>query len=781
MRKTDINKYVGTTAPNNGGSSSGSGAATAKSAVKILLKAILTIVIIFAITGAIVIASLVSFIMSMKDEGKNMSLGELKLNYTSFIYVNDKKGNPVEYQRLYSTENRVWVSFDKIPKAMKDSMVAIEDKRFYDHKGVDWFSTFGAATKLFTKGGGSGGGSTLTQQLIKNVTGENQVSLTRKVKEIFSAINLEQSYSKDQILEAYLNVVNFGSNCQGVQAAANLYFNKDIGQCDIAECAAIAGITRSPSFYSPIISEKTRENNKIRQQTVIQAMYDQGKISKAELDTAMAKSEKMVFSTKKSDDAVEATPVQNWYIDAMFDDVVSDLVSQKICSSKEEAESKMYHSGLKIYCAMDTDAQTIAENTFKDPVKLGLTTDRKLQMGFYMMDYSGRVLATVGAVGTKTGNRLWSNAIDSSRQSGSSIKPLSVYGPAMEAGVINYSTVLKDQPLPNYFGQGKPGPNNFSGKFTDWMTVQKAIEVSQNAPAAQLCNTIGPNTGYKFLTQKLGFTHLNPKTDSVEIAAMAVGGQNGGVTAKEMTAAFQMFGNGGKYYKPYTYYYVQDHDGNVILDNRKKAGTQVMSSSTATILNRAMQTVVTNVGGTAHVTAISGWSIFAKTGTTDSNKDSWNIGGTPYAIAAVWGGYKVPDTLTEPGRLAPKYVWKYIMQQYLKDKPKKAFTYDSDVVSATYCVDSGKLAGAGCTNTATGWYKRGSLPPVCDGTHPNSSSMVSSSILPSTPSSSASSMNPSAGTTTSVTPPQSSSQSSSSSTSTPSGSSSATSSAQPAQ
>ncbi len=755
MRKTDINKYVGTPGSNMDENHGSSAATTAKSTVKILLKAILTIFIILAISGAIVAASLISFIMSMKDEGANMDLGELKLDYTSFIYVNDKNGNPVEYQRLYSSQNRVWVSYDKIPKSMKDAMVAIEDKRFYDHQGVDWFSTFGAATKLFVKGGGSGGGSTLTQQLIKNITGESQVSLTRKVKEIFSAINLEKKYSKDQILEAYLNVVNYGSGCQGVQAAANLYFNKDISQCDIAECAAIAGITKSPSYYSPLISEKTRENNKIRQQTVIQAMYDQGKISKAEYDTAMAKSEHMVFSTKKSDEAVDATPIQNWYIDAMFDDVVADLQTHYNCS-KEEAESKMYHAGLKIYSAMDTSAQTIAENTMKDPSKF--TSDSKIQMGYFMMDYSGRVLATVGSRGTKTGNRLFSNAIDAKRQPGSSIKPISSYLVAVETGKLNYSTLMNDEPVENYFPDGSAGPTNWYKKYNGLMTANHALEISSNAVAAQICKIVSPKACYNFLTDKLHFSNLNAKTDSVEVAAMAIGGLNGGVTVKEMTSAYQIFGNGGKYFKPYTYYYVKDHDGNVILDNRKEIGSQVISSSTSTILHKLMRNVIYGPEGTGRNAAISGWNEYGKTGTTDFNKDSWFVGGTPYAVAGIWTGYSTPKTLSNT--TVAISVWKDIMKKYLSDKPKLNFNYDTDVVQATFCKDSGKLAGPNCTHTDVGWYKKGTFTEVCDGTHPSSSSTVESGILPSSSSSSNSSSVPAdsgSGTTTSLPPTSNSS------------------------
>ena len=199
MRKTDLNKYVGAPGTSRPATASGIG--------RIALKGLFTAFVVLAIAGTIVLVFLISFLVQLRDESIKMDLGNLKLNYTSFIYVNNEAGQPVEYQRLYSTENRIWVNYEDIPQHMKNAMIAIEDKRFPEHNGVDWRRTVGAVTTLFTKGG-SYGGSTITQQLVKNITGENDVSLTRKVKEIFRSINLDSRYSKEEILEAYLNVVN---------------------------------------------------------------------------------------------------------------------------------------------------------------------------------------------------------------------------------------------------------------------------------------------------------------------------------------------------------------------------------------------------------------------------------------------------------------------------------------------------------------------------------------------------------------------------------------------
>ncbi|WP_085834187.1 transglycosylase domain-containing protein [Clostridium merdae] len=716
MRKTDLNKYVG--APDT------SRAGSASIAARIAARGVGSIVAVLAVAGVIVLVFLISFVMSFRNESIKMDLNNLKLNYTSFIYVNNESDQPVEYQRLYSSENRIWVDYDKIPKDMKNAMVAIEDKRFMEHNGVDWRRTAGAVTTLFTKGG-SYGGSTITQQLVKNITGDNEVSLTRKVKEIFRAVNLDSRYSKEQILEAYLNVVNYGSGCQGVQAAANLYFDKDISQATLAECASIAAITQNPYKYNPL---NFPENNKNRQQIVLKEMLDQQMISQDEYNTAMGDSNHMVFVGNKNENVVNDSPVWNWYVDAMFEDIVEDLqATQGI--SKEKAVYMMYHGGLKIYSAMDPKAQRVAEEVVSGN---GMPSDKKIQLGYYMMDYNGRVLATIGRRGEKTGNRLLSYATDSQRQPGSSIKPIASYGPAIDMGVINYSSILPDEPVDNYFGPGKPGPNNWYRKFYGSITVQRALEISSNAAAARLVKKITPSVSYRFLTEQLHFTHLNPKTDSVQISAMAIGGMNGGVTVKEMTAAYQMYGNGGKYFKPFTYYYVEDHDGNVILDNRQNAGTQVIKSSTATIMNRVLRTVVYGSEGTGGGAAVSGWEVFGKTGTTDEDKDSWFVGGTAQCVAGIWTGYETPKSLSynqkeNYTRYATK-IWKSIMTQYLDGKQKVSFPTDSNVVSATFRTDNGKLSGANVgVATKTGWYERGNMPEV--DTSPPINSEVNSEVI----------------------------------------------------
>ena len=535
MKKSDINQYGLKPVPDPKGNSTG------KAAGKAISRVVITIVSLFFATLFIIGIFMFSYIMSLRGEEIDIDLHSLNLDYTSFIYVNDESGNPVEYKSLYGGEsNRIWVDYQDIPQYMKDAMVAIEDKRFWEHNGVDWWRTLGAASNLLSSGG-SFGGSTITQQLIKNLTGESDVSISRKLKEIFRAENLEKKYTKEEILECYLNVVNFGSGCKGVQAAANLYFGKDIKDCSLAECAAIAGITQNPYAYSPM---NFPDQNKERQQIVLSEMYNQEKITKEEYDQAMSESENMNFVFQEATETGADDTINNWYIDTMIQDVVSDLQSE-LGYTKEDAQNMIYYGGLKIYSAMDSSAQEMAENAVAND--RNLNSDPDMQCGVYMMDYSGRVLAIVGSSDEKEGNMWFNYATDAKRQPGSSFKPIAAYAPAIDKGIINYSSIVQDEPIPNYFDDGTAGPNNYDHQFRGPVTVQYALQQSYNPPAVRVYQQLGPQNAYNFLTQKLGFTSLVGGGVDDSNLGVAIGGVHEGVTVKEMTAAFQIFGNGGKY------------------------------------------------------------------------------------------------------------------------------------------------------------------------------------------------------------------------------------------
>lgn len=743
MKKTDINKYSGTPVADGYHKSSAgeTTVSTVKTVIFVVLKVLLTVAMIGIVTGGIVGVSMFTFIMGMSGDTVNYDLYASKLNLTSFIYVNDENGQPVMYKRVPAAEQRVWVNFEDIPTAMKDAIIAIEDKRFEEHKGVDWIRTSGAVLNLVTGGGKSGstfGGSTLTQQLIKNLTDDSDVSLTRKVREIFRALNFEKRYSKDEILETYLNVVNFGSGCNGVQAAANLYFGKSIKDCSIAECAAIAGITQNPAAYTPLVYP---ENNKKRQIDVIDAMYDQGKITAEEYKQALDDAEHMVFSdAEEVDDQQNNTTVNNeydqinnWYIDTMLLDVKKDL-AEKLNIGESKAEDMILNQGLKIYSAMDKDAQEAAQSTVLD--SSAMPDDPDIQVGYMMMDYDGRVLASIGQRQEKTANYLFDCANQAIRQPGSTMKAIAVYAPAIDYKRYTYSTIVPDEPLKDVLiGDDVKGdwpPNWYKNPpYYGTMTLQRALEISCNAAAAQVGNTLTWQGCFDFITQKLGITTLNAQQDVVP--SLVLGSPTNGVTVREMVGAYQIFGNGGIYNEPYTYFYVTDNQGNVLLDKRDKVGTQAIKSTTSTIMRKLLEKVVTGPEGTGQACKVPGTTTFLKTGTTDENVNSWVVGGTPYAVAGIWLGYADTQTEEMTGTEAAfsKSLWRTIMTKYVQNKSALQFKDDPDVVEMDYCVKTGLIADPEkCTETAKGYYSKDNIPAKCTGVHDGDAVSSSASSSP---------------------------------------------------
>ena len=710
MRKTDISKYTDKidVAPKK---QSG-----AKGFFSSLGRFLLTALLVLVVTGLIVGISVGIYVLKIANEPTGIDLNARSLNLSSFIYVENPENDKFEeYQTLYGTENRIWVDLNDMPEAMPKAIVAIEDKRFYEHHGVDWKRTGSAVVSLLT-GSNNYGGSTLTQQLIKNITDDSEVSLTRKLREIFRALNIEREYSKDDIIEAYLNVVNFGNNCQGVESAAQLYFDKPIGKCTLAECAAIAGITQNPSRWNPLVYP---ENNRERRELVLSEMYDQKMITKDQYDEAMAESANMTFvgadEENEDEDEEETVKIQNWYIDQMFWDLRRDLA--KFYNISEDAASlKLYTEGLKIYCAMDTKAQEMIE---KEALKVNAEYDYDLQTAMTMIDYDGRVIATVGSSKEKEGNLEWDRASHSILQPGSSIKAVIPYPMALDTGIYNYSTLAKDQPIEkyelDYWGNWKAGPPNAYEGYFQFMTVPEALAWSSNAAAVQTLELVGIQDAYDHATNNLGFNNLAP-ADGTNIGALALGGMEGGVTVREMAAAMEYVGNGGMYYEPYTYYYVTDQNDTIILDNRNNKSIEAYTPETAYKMNRLLKyNVMTSTHTASSYAQIQGWDIVGKTGTTDYDRDLWFVGASPYCTLAVWSGYDQPNTVNYYGLSA--ITWKKVMSNYLADKTYKEFTMPDTIIPATYCMGSGLLAASYCANTATGYYTADDMPAYCSGIH----------------------------------------------------------------
>lgn len=634
---------------------------------------------------------------------------------TTIIYANDAENNPVELARLHGAQNRVWVSKDNMSEWMGKAFVSLEDKRFEKHDGVDWVRTIlGVAKSKFKQGG-----STITQQLIKNLTGENGRTVNRKYNEILSAMNLEKYYDKDVILEAYLNTVYLSHGCYGVKTAAETYFGKDVSELNLAECASLAAITQSPGEYDPLWNP---DNNKKRQEYCLRSMLEQKVITQEQYDEAVAyeliftNSEKYVEKEDNSDkDTAVDNEIQSYYVDYVISSVIKDLKAAGY--SHYEATKMIYSGGLRIYSAVDTKVQDILEDVYVHrtnfPSERVSSVEDQAQSAMTIMDYSGRVVAIVGGAGEKTENRSNNRAVSAARQPGSSIKPLSVYAPGIEENYITWSSKIKNYGIT---WKGKIWPTNYGGdpgSPNSFLTVQYALAISYNTVPAQLLMMMGFKTSYSYLTEKFHISTLNPDIDSQAPSAMATGGTNGGITTLEMAAAYASFGNGGKYYKPYCYYKVTDSTGeNVILQNNPE-GEQIISPESAYVMNELMRTVVTSSYGTGRNYGVKGFTTYMKTGTTTDNFDKWCCAGTPYYVAAVWFGYDYNKEIRASGNPAG-LIYKTVMDRVHKGLAVKSFEqYTDQVVQKAYCTSSGLLAGSRCTSKAMGWYKLSNLPGVC--------------------------------------------------------------------
>lgn len=668
----------------------------------------LTIFLVGFFTAAISAFTFYRHLINDIDATINYDLNNLKLNQTSIVYVkNPETDEYYEYTEYHAAEgNRIWVDLDDISQNLQNAFVAIEDKRFKTHSGVDWRRTTKAVLNMFGSGSQQGG-STITQQLIKNLTNDNEATPERKVQEIMRALELEKNYSKSTILECYLNTINLDGR-YGVETAAIYYFGKSAKDLDIAESACIAAITKSPSYYNPI---KHPENNEQRRKQVLAEMYNQEMITQKEYEEA--KKEELKFVGK---DSVQTSSleVQNYYIDLMTEDIIDDLM-ETYGYSENYAKQMLYCGGLRIYCSMDTRIQGILDEGFieKNNLFRVLAGDIQPQAAMMIMDYNGNVVGVAGGRGAKT-TRRGLNRVLSKRQPGSSIKPLSAYAPAMEEKLITYSSIVNDSPLQlKIDGKTKSWPNNYSMTYSGRTTLQHALKISLNTVPAQLVKRMSLNTSYNYLTEKFHMSTVIP-TD-MAYAPLSVGAFTNGVTVRDMTAAYATFGNLGKYYKPSTYSVVTDAEGRVVLE-KDSNGEQVISEETSYIMNKLLQKVVAEAGATGTVAQLkNGMPVYAKTGTTNDYKDLYFVGGTPYYVAAVWYGYDQPSRLPYGRDKAPHLAWKAVMDKINSalNLKVKSFPNSDKVEVRYYCTDTGKLATTNCPGKVKGYYASNNLPDKC--------------------------------------------------------------------
>lgn len=683
-----------------------------------LARVLIIIVLICIIAGSIVAAVLTVYILKYIGSDDTLDLTDVKLSYSTILYAMDEStGEYYEFHRLHDVENRIWVDYDDIPQDLVNGFIALEDKRFPYHHGVDWKRTIGAAVNLFIPiYEGKPGGSTITQQLIKNVTGDNAVRVDRKVREIFQALNLEKRYSKEQIMEAYLNTIALGSGTNGVQAAANLYFGKDVKDLNLAECASLVAITKNPSVYNPFYNP---ENNKSRQEDCLYMMHEQGYINDEEYEEAL----NYPLEFKKEEHIEKINDTQSWFVDYVTEEVINDLVEEK-GYTKEYAESQIYKGGYRIYTTIDVEMQDYLEevylyntNTFP-----AVYNAEYPESAFVITDLHGGIKALAGSNRPKEGARLFNRATSARRHPGSTIKPIASYSPAFEQDLITWSTLFNDAPLE--ISPGKYWPTNFySGYYENPITVEFAIRRSANTIPAQLVEMMGPRTSFDFLKNKLNMYNLVERetingrvVSDIDRAPMALGALSVGVTPLEMAGAYQIFGNGGTFTPTHSYTKVLDSNGEVVLE-KDLTPTRVISPETSTVMNRLLQQVTTAPQGTGTTAKFGAMPVAGKTGTSEYDYNQWFIGVTPYYVGACWMGYDTDATIRYAS-YPPPIVWKNVMGPIHQNLAVVDFPTYGDVSVQTYCMETGLLAGEDCANTASGWYDNNNLPEVCDGTHP---------------------------------------------------------------
>lgn len=684
-------------------------------------KVLLGLIMIVGVVGIVCFSVIAIYGYSVVYGDPVFDLTEEKFsqNQTSFIYGTDGD-TEVEITRLHGEENRIWVNLEDMSEYLPEAFVATEDKRFYKHHGVDWFRTIVVFVKQNDQGG-----STITQQLIKNLTDDNKVTYVRKFNEILRALNLERNYSKEEILEAYLNTIYLSNGCYGVKTASEVYFGKEVSDLNAAECACLSSITKAPSLYDPLNST---EENRERQLWVLGQMHDEelGFLSNEEYDAAV--NYEMVFTNSKnykgSQLNEQATKKDNdeitdYYVDYVIATVEEDL--QKMGYTKKKAHDLIYGGGLKIYTAIDFDVQDALEDVYENYRRM---PDETVQGAMCVMDYSGRVMGIIGGTGKNKGSMLFNRATMATRPVGSTIKPISVYGPALEKSLkdenteIYWSTIIQDAPLKVV--DGEPWPHNDNGSYSSKnMTLQQGLANSLNTISARTLDKISVDYSYEYLSENFHLSTLDSTWD-IDYGPLAIGSLTHGATVLDMTAAYAAFGNGGYYYEPYCYYKILDSQGNVIVEkDPEKTKQQALSENTSFVMNKLLQTVMTS--GTGRYYKLSGIECYGKTGTTPDDKDRWFAGGTPDFIAVTWYGYDTPKEVKYSLSYNPSgTIWNTVMTEIYEKLDKNGADYDTEfptsdgIVQKSFCPYCGKLrSGTG----SYGWYDVNNLPGYCSGGH----------------------------------------------------------------
>ena len=683
----------------------------------VFIKICIILILLLCVIGAGIVAAM---FFGLFGDDFEITKDDLVIGSANSVVL-DKNG--AEIANLSKEQQRKIISLDEMADYLPKAYVAIEDKRFYEHSGVDWKRTLGAIGNTVLKGGSSYGGSSITQQLVKNITGDKDSSgiagITRKIKEWAKAYQVERMISKQQILELYLNILFVGGqDIHGVELGAQYYFSKSAKDLELAQCAFLAGINSSPNSYNPFDEtkdqEKVKENIKKKVLTVLKEMKDQGYIeNEDDYNNAVAEAEAGLVFTKGN---VENTTDYSYHTDAALKQIINQVMEEKKVSY-EFAEKYVYSSGLVIYTTEDQNIQKTVEQEFSKSKYLlkgrekdkttGKLKNEHSQAGMAIIDYkTGQVLAVGGNLGEQQTASGWNRATQMVKQTGSSIKPIADVAPALQEKVITPATVYNDAKT-DFNGYS---PKNDGDRYRGFINIRQFIATSQNIPAVKIMKELTPKKSLEYL-KKMGISSLDDKNDTE--LPLAIGGLTHGISPLEMAAAYGTIANDGVYITPTFYTKVTDSSGNVVL-TPKQEQTRVFSEQVA-YLTRSITEEPVKSGGTATYCNITGIETCAKTGTTDGSKDRWLCGMTPYYSAAVWFGYDSPEEVVYSGTNPAGQIWSSVMKSIHANLKNANFNTPSGITQATVCKKTGCLATSSCTDTYTETFAQDNLPEKCEG------------------------------------------------------------------
>lgn len=621
-----------------------------------------------------------------------------------------------ESERIKSGAECLYVPIEEIPENLQNAFVAIEDIRFYRHNGVDFLRTGKAALNTVFRFSSRFGGSTITQQLIKNIGGEKDITVVRKGKEMLRALSLEKRHSKREILEAYLNIVPMSQNRIGVGAGAMLYFGKTPKELTLAECAGIAAVTRAPAVYAP---ERNKEKYLERRNTVLAVMRREGMITEEEYETAVKEDVKIIARENKTEG------VRSWYIEQVIEDVTHALCEKGY--TKSAAKALLYRGGLKIYTAVDMRAQRLAEEYFENEANFLEYGDGFAASFVLLSPKNGDLAALVGNVGEKKGNLLLNHASKSLHAPGSALKPVALYAPAVEEGLINEADVFDDVPV-EFRSDGSYWPRNADGCFCGLIGTAEALAKSKNTVAVSLYQKLGAEHIYASLL-KSGIDSLvrqkvsvgGEKLSDLGASSLALGELTDGVTLLSLSRAYLPFADGGNMHTVRSFYLVADKAGKTLL-HQSATSERIYSESTASVMTHMLKQVVEE-GSASALTIAQTIDTAGKTGTSSGSRNRFFVGYTPYFLAGVWCGYE--DGTSAVGGNIHLNAFDGVMCKIHEGIPANenapTFTMAKGLRAVKVCADSGLLCSPICAldprgeRTRTVWLREEELPHAyCD-------------------------------------------------------------------